>query len=314
MRFERIAVGRKVNGAQREQPLQFDLAQMRRSFDREPFLIAHGLTEHPLFELSRLVELSRRLPAESVEYNAGDLPIDQAPALTPRTGLSIEQTLVDIETCHSWMALKNVEQDELYRQILDDCLDQIAPVIESISPRMVARKAFIFVSSPGAVTPYHVDFEYNFLLQIRGAKIVTVFDGQDRSLLSEPDRERAVGGAPRNLGYREEFSKKGRAFSLSPGVGLHVPLTSPHWVKVEDNVSVSLSITFQSAASDRIIGAHATNALLRRIGIRPRQVGESATTDGLKFAAHRVLRRLSTTMQRFRKCGGGTERPIEAGY
>jgi hypothetical protein len=59
---------------------------------------------------------------------------------------------------------------------------------------MTERKAFIFVSSPGAVTPYHVDFEYNFLLQIRGDKNITVFDAFDRSLLSEVQRERFVSG------------------------------------------------------------------------------------------------------------------------
>ena len=32
------------------------------------------------------------------------------------------------------------------------------------------REAFIFISSPNTVTPYHMDPEYNFLLQIRGTK------------------------------------------------------------------------------------------------------------------------------------------------
>lgn len=284
-------------------PLRFDTAQMQSKFDKQPFLIAHDLADDPLFDLSRLIELSVALPQESVEYNAGDLPVNQPPALTPRTGLSIDETLRNIERCRSWMVLKSVEQDERYRRVLDDCLDQIESSIEPVCPGMVARTAFIFISSPGAVTPYHVDFEHNFLLQIRGRKAMTVFDPQDRLLLSEIDRERAVNGAPRNLLYRDEFAARGRAFDLAPGTGVHVPLSSPHWVKVGDAVSVSFSITFHSTASARTIGTHKANALLRRTGLTPRQVGESSINDTLKYTAHRVARRLATAANRFVKAG-----------
>ena len=44
-------------------------------------------------------------------------------------------------------------------------------------------EGFIFVSSPGSVTPYHIDPERNFLLQVRGNKTMHMFDGSDRSLL-----------------------------------------------------------------------------------------------------------------------------------
>ncbi len=285
------------------QRLRFDAVQMQSSFDKTPFLITHDLTDDRLFELPRLIELSTALPEESVEYNAGDLAVNQAPALTPRTGLSIDQTLQNIERCNSWMVLKNVEQHAQYRRVMDECLDQIESSIDGVSPGMVARKAFIFVSSPRAVTPYHVDFEHNFLLQVRGSKVMTVFDPQDRTLLSEVDRERAVAGAPRNLPYRDEFATKGCAFAIAPGVGVHVPLSSPHWVNVGDDVSVSFSITFHSTASARTIGTHKTNALLRRTGVTPRQVGESRIIDTLKYTTHRVLRRLEATTNRFGKSG-----------
>lgn len=134
-----------------------------------------------MFELPCLIELSMALPEESVEYSAGDLAVNQAPALTLRTGLSIDETLQNIEQCHLWMVLKNVEQHDQYRRVLDECLDQIESSIDVVSPGMVARKAFIFISSPSAVTPYHVDFEHDFLLPVRGNKVVIrVFDPQDQ--------------------------------------------------------------------------------------------------------------------------------------
>jgi hypothetical protein len=278
--------------------LSFNNSEMASQFDVRPFQIAHTLTNHPLLELPRLIELSAALPSDSVEYNAGDLPVGQDPTSTPRTGLSIEETLRRIEECKSWMVLKDVEQDASYRRLLDECLDQVQPAIEAVCPGMAGRRAFIFVSSPGAVTPYHVDFEYNFLLQIRGGKYMTVFDGHDRAVLSELERERAVSGAPRNLKYRDELDSKGKTFHLKPGVGVHVPLSSPHWVKVADEVSISFSITFHSQVSDRRIGAHKTNALLRRFGMSPAQVGRSEAMDSLKYNAHRVIRRLETVKGR----------------
>jgi len=278
-----------------DQNLRFNPANVREEFDRAPFLIEHNLADHPLLQLPRLMELSAALPAESVEYNAGNLPVNQDPTLTPRTGLTVFETLRRIEECNSWMVLKYVGQDPDYGRLIDACLDQIQPVVDDICPGMTERHGFIFVSSPGAVTPYHVDFEYNFLLQVRGEKDITVFDPFDRSLLSEVQRERFVTGAPRNLVFRDQFADKGKTFHLRPGVGVHVPLTSPHWVKVGPSVSISFSITFQSRVSDKRIGAHKTNALLRRLGMSPEEVGQSEMRDSLKYTAHRILRRVQTT-------------------
>src|SRR3954469_5108321 len=98
--------------------LQVDAHIFRECFDRRPFLIGHKLAGHPLFELSRLIQLSQILPAANVEYNAGDIPINQAPHSTPRNGLSAAETLRRIVQCKSWMVLKYVEHDPEYRALL----------------------------------------------------------------------------------------------------------------------------------------------------------------------------------------------------
>src|SRR4051812_44391072 len=89
--------------------LDIDAADFRACFDRRPFLIRHHLCDHPLFALPRLLELARTLPPENVEYNAGQLPVTCDPSLTPRNGLSIEETVRRIAECKSWMVLKYVE-------------------------------------------------------------------------------------------------------------------------------------------------------------------------------------------------------------
>jgi len=284
--------------------LHFDPAEVRGKFDREPFRIAHRLSDHPLLQLPRIVELARSLPESSVEYNSGDLQIGQDPLSTPRTGLGVEETLRRIEECQSWMVLKFIESDPEYRQLLDACLDQIQPAIEPVRPGMHRRRAFIFVSSPGATTPFHADFEHNFLLQIRGEKFMHVWDGGDPAVMDEVQRERVVCGGQRNLPYRDELASKAWRFILNPGDGLQVPFSSPHWVRVGSQVSVSLSITFTSRHGSRLRALHETNATLRGRGYAPRPVGQSALLDTLKFGAYRV----ATRLQRLR-AGGRDQEP-----
>lgn len=272
--------------------LELDAATFQNDFNVRAFTVKHNLADHPLLSLARLMELSRALPESSVEYNAGDVPVSQDPTQTPRNGLSIEETLRRIEEHRSWMVLKNVERDAEYQALLDACLDEVQPLSEAIAPGMTKREAFIFISSPGSTTPYHIDPEYNFLLQIRGTKFMTVFDRNDREVLSETELENYLAGAHRNLSFKDEYQPKGEVFELPPGVGLHVPVTAPHWVKNGDEVSISLSITFQTPNNERRRTVYRVNAGLRKRGLRPTPFGHSALRDTLKFNAYRVARRI----------------------
>ena len=262
-------------------------------FARAPFLVPHHLSGHELFSLARLVELSKRLPAAQVEYNAGEVPVGLDPGRTPRNGLSPEETIRRIAQCRSWLVLKSVERDPGYRLLLEACLAEVRAASARLTEGMCDPHAFIFVSSPGAVTPYHMDPEENFLLQIRGTKTMSVFDRADRSVVSEPQIERFFTGAHRNLEWREEFQRSARTFELRPGVALHVPFASPHWVQNGPEVSISFSITFNTRASMRTLHAHKVNARLRRWGVVPVPVGRSALRDSLKQLLSRTSARAS---------------------
>lgn len=268
-----------------------DAATFKSSFNRRAFTVRHHLTDHPLLELGRLIQLSRALPEKLVEYNAGTAAISQNPDETPQTGLSIEETLRRIEEECSWLVLKNVERDPEYKALLDACLDEIQPFSEPIAPGMCGREAFIFVSSPGSTTPFHIDPEYNFLLQIRGTKFMTVFDRADRSVLSEETLENYYSGAHRNLPFQPEWESRGQKFELAPGTGLHVPVTAPHYVRNGDQVSISLSITFQNPENERRRTIYHANAELRKRGLKPAVVGKSRLRDEVKVGAYRALRR-----------------------
>ncbi|MBC7490986.1 MAG: transcriptional regulator, partial [Novosphingobium sp.] len=137
--------------------------------------LTHRLTSHPLLDLDALVGLAATLPAEAVEYNPGKLPIGIAPADVPAPELGVAETIRSIEHAGAWMVLKRIESHPDYAQLLDAILDEIAAIVTPRTGAMLRREGFIFISSPGSVTPFHFDPEHNILLQVRGTKTMTVF-------------------------------------------------------------------------------------------------------------------------------------------
>jgi hypothetical protein len=275
--------------------LELDPDLFRANFNRKPYLMPHNLVGHPSFSLPRLIELAKRLPPEYVEYNAGNIPLGIDWHVTPQTGLSVEETIRRIEECCSWMVLKRVEQDPEYNELLTRCLDDVQALSEPLDPGMGDRAGAIFISSPGAVTPYHMDIEYNFLLQLRGGKTIAVFPGKDRTLLSEEELEDHVTrkDIDRNLVYREEYMQKADVFDLKTGSALHIPSHDPHWVRNGPEVSISFSVAFLTRASDRQRVVHQFNHRLRKLGLRPSPYGHSRWRDSLKYTGCRAWRRVA---------------------
>jgi len=282
---ERAAVGRL---------LDIDAETFRTHFNRKPFLFRHHLCDHPLFRLSNLADLARTLPPSIVEYNAGKIPVslpDQDK--TPYTGLSAEETVRRIEECSSWMVLKRAEADPEGLDVLNRCLDEIQPLSEPIEPGMCEREAAIFVTSPGSITPYHMDKEINFLLQIRGSKTISVFCASDREVVSEVELERHFTGAAirRNMLFHERYQERATVFELKAGYGIHIPTTDPHWIKNGDAVSVSFSNGFKTRASLRRGMIYHLNGRIRRLGLRPADYGKDALRDTMKLHILRAINR-----------------------
>jgi hypothetical protein len=274
--------------------LQLDEECFLDHFDRLAFAHRHGLAAHPLFALDAVARLAAALPIEDVEHNAGALPIGVDPRAVPRSNRAVGETLASIDAAGAWVALKYIEKVAPYGTLLERCLAEIRPLAERLAPGMCQPHAFLFVSSPRAVTPYHIDPEHNFLLQIRGRKRVTVWDPADRDAVSELDLEKFLsGGRHRNLPWREDLAARGVAFELGPGDGLHIPVTAPHWVQNLDEVSVSLSVTFRSEVSEAREAVFKVNRMLRALRWAPAPVGRRPFVDGIKGRAFGVARRVA---------------------
>jgi quercetin dioxygenase-like cupin family protein len=267
-----------------------DLDRLRALYPGEPGKLAHGLVGHKLLTLEALVGLAGRLDTKSVEYNAGDLPYGIDPSEVPHTDLSPQETIRRIEECGSWMVLKHVEADPAYAALLHEALAAIAPVVEPVSGGMLAQVGFIFVSSPGAVTPFHFDPEHNVLLQIRGSKTMMVVSGDETVVPHERHEAYHVGGH-RNLDWHDAFEARGERFELSPGEAVHVPLMWPHWVKNGPEPSISFSITWKSRWVYEEADVRGMNHLLRRFGIDPKPPATFPQRNMGKALAYRAIRK-----------------------
>ena len=245
------------------------LARMATLYPAQAGLLHHFLPDHPLLSLEALALLAESLPASQVEYNPGDVPIGIRPEDVPSNGLSIGQTIRTIDTNRSWAVLKNIESDAAYRALLMNLLGELKPVVEPRTGAMLTPQGFIFVSSPGSITPFHFDPEHNILLQLRGAKMMNVWPAGDERFAHRREHERYHSGGHRNLPWHDDYHDAAHQVPLAPGDAVLMPVMAPHFVTNGDAPSVSLSITWRSEWSYRESEAHAANAALRRMGLDP---------------------------------------------
>lgn len=255
--------------------------------------IGHSLLNHPLLETERLAQLGEKLPAGQVEYNLGDIDVSQPdPSATPANGLTVAETLANIDRAGSWVALRNIETDPDYRDLMMDCLSQIVPLAEKRTGTAYRPEGFIFASSPGAITPFHFDPEHNILLQVRGRKTMHLFPADDEHIVSARQHEAYHAGGHCNLAYDPSMEARATAWQLSPGDALYVPVKAPHWVRNGDDVSISLSITWRSEESDRQRRIYRLNRLMRRRGLNPPAFRPRDPRIPVKDFSARVLDRL----------------------
>jgi hypothetical protein len=270
--------------------------QFRASFDARPFEFRHGLTtSHPLFNLPairRLLEVPE--VKNSVAYDAADVRVDQRWETIPKEKPPIEEVFDNIATSGGWIMMRFVHRVPEYKAILDACLDEVHRLSgRDVQQDEKSREAIIFVTSPNRVTPYHIDRECNFLMQVMGEKTINIFDRNDKEVVTDQELE-TYWSKDNNAGvYKPQFQDRAFVTTMRPGTGVHIPVNFPHWVQNRDNVSISLSISYQYKDWKRK-NVYQANYFLRKLGMNPTPPGESAVLDYTKRvvieAAHRTKR------------------------
>ena len=269
--------------------LKIDADRLARGLGDEPFAVSHELVGHPLLELEAIGQLADSLADDSVEHNLGQVPELLPGGEAPRLELSPGEIARGIDSNGCWMVLKRIEQDPAYSALLSETLAEVTASMSEREGGVRRLEGFIFLSAPNSTTPAHFDPEHNFLLQIRGSKDMVVGEFPDPETEIQ-ELERYYGGGHRNL---EWLPANERTFPLEPGDGVYVPVHAPHLVRSGPTPSISLSVTFYTAQSERLGIVHSVNSRLRAARLRPSPPGRRPGVDRAKAAAWETARSMA---------------------
>lgn len=264
-------------------------------YNEHPFLVRHRLADHPRFAFDALAALCRRLPAEQVPYRFGVVPTDAEVDTSRqrfRGQLTLDDALAHLEDKQAHVAIYNAETDPEYQPVIEGLLGEIAAQTEKVEPGLNWYSTHIFITAQDSVTPYHMDREMNFLLQIRGNKTVKLWDPRDPEIMTPAQKDQLLAqrGEPRPF-YKPSFDRKAMTFELGPGLGVHHPFIAPHLVKTGKELAISLAITFRTQRSDIWTDAHRFNHRLRsRLGVAPGVVRSADVVDETKAGIVRLTR------------------------
>ncbi len=276
--------------------------------------LRHDFHKHPLMELPQLARLAHSLePHQGCRFiKPGSTEASKFDhAAKDHRGREIDEVFARIQEPGSWIALYNIEKDPTYRQFLEEVLATVRPLVDPEQPGAYMVQGFMFISAPPSVTPFHVDRENNFWLQVRGRKKLDVWDHRDRAVIPGPVVDKfIVYGGGGDVRLDESFRARSQQFDVGPGEGVYWPSTSPHmtrtdasWVTDGDGVSISIGVVFYTPHMRRIANIHAWNYFLRRLGVSPRAPGDSPF-DPLKYAMGRALVWGKKTFRRYEPSAG----------
>lgn len=262
--------------------------------------LQHNFHQHPLMQLPELAKLARALmPTQQCRFikPGADLAASFDHDGSDPQGRDIDAVFAGIEQPGSWVALYNVETDPAYRAFLDEVIACMRPMVEREQRGIFNVGGFIFISAPPSVTPFHIDRENNFWLQIRGRKVMNVWDPTDRTVVTGRARDEFIlYAALDDVRLRDGFLARSHEFDVGPGDGVYFPSTSPHmthsdpdWVQPGDGVAISIGVVFYTDVTRRTAYVHAVNLQLRRLGLNPAEPGESAWKDRIKYLLGRVF-------------------------
>ena len=276
-------------------PMLCDTGEFKQKFNAKPFMFSHELGNSALFTVQRLKVVAEKMIAygdpKNVTTRVGKSSFGDAKFSAMPLKKRLAETVANIAEANVWLKLSSAHTvDPEYNVVLHSVLRELeAQSGEALLDKITWSAMTVFLTSPRVLTPYHIDHESNFLMQIRGSKHVNVFDPDDRELVPMTQLENFYSGDFEAAQYRPEMQNRAHVFHLMPGKVVHQPPLSPHWVQNGNDVSISVSIGFCLRPLDQVARVYQVNHFLRRLGMNPTPPGQSAWRDGIKKAGIGVL-------------------------
>ena len=260
-------------------------------YPSEPGTLAHGLAGHPLLTLEALADACERMKPANLLCHAAKNRNGEGFAPSAPPARSTGETVRAIASAGRYVMMSFVEQLPDYAELMRATVAELAPAIRAQTGEPLQLRAFLFISSPGTLAPFHFDAEYNVLFQIAGTKDFALYPPRAPWITDEAN-ERYHRTGDNLLPWRDSFIAEGRRIALAPGDALFVPYRWPHWVTVGDEPSISLSFTWNSRAGFEQNDAYRLNAWLRRFGLSPSSPALLPARSAARSVAWRALSRL----------------------
>ena len=216
------------------------------AWTQAPYLFEHIPTALGIEDISfaRVAEIVAAMPPQDIIYRSAAGGVNSQMTRLPLPDWSAVPLHARLAAETTSLMLQNVERyDREFRTAVDRLIEWAARTLSVSTQQFKYCTASIFLSSPGAISSYHTDREQNFLVHLRGQKIVHVFPRR----LSVP-QELLVAMFRKRKGIHFEYDpmleSAASLYPLRPGNILYVPRNCPHWVDNSDQVAMSLSINF----------------------------------------------------------------------
>jgi hypothetical protein len=264
----------------------------------------HDLHLDDRLTLASVADLADRLPRRSVIADTAAQPLLVPHGGPPRGALERPGDVIrDLRNANAWLTLLNVEDDPGMAKLMNTHLDQLESGMiakrGNKQSKMRKRVAFVFVSSPNSVTPVHFDIEHSLLMQVSGEKTVSI-GCFESDAVRRHEFDRYWDGSH---GRIENLPPEVAAYTLTPGRAVYIPPGTPHWVHNGPDISLSMTLTYFTAATVRENRIEDFNSHLRRRHMKPWEPGRSTIVDTAKVCAVGVM----AIGQRLRSASVGTK-------
>lgn len=253
----------------------------------------HNLANHPLLKFDQIKQLALRHPFKRFNHSKLsrtqnlDTVIEDCPP-----GMSLSEALENLHSANACIVIRQIQRDPAYAPLIQQLAENVQSTYERSRLPMKYVNAWLFITSPGGVTPYHRDHETTVLFHLSGKKNFYLWDQNDSSVVSAKENEHFHG--VRNLSktvYHDQLMDKSQLYQLNPGEGVFIPAGAPHMVENgTDEYTISLTITYMNHEDFRIQRIYKINQILRKLGFNPTDASHSSVKDKTKLITHALVR------------------------
>jgi hypothetical protein len=268
--------------------LEFEPDALAGILGRHVVRVRHRLSEHPILTRPSVIALVDATPPASIEHHLGDLPLVLPDGDPERLSESPGEVARGIDGNGCWMIVWAAQRLPEYRQLLTECVDEVAPFLPRTEGAIEQQAANVLLSSAASVVPVHFDRHHNLLLQIEGTKELAVGSYADpgyeqREINRHFDTRQNAWSVPTEV----------QTFRLEPGDGLYIPPYQFHWIRGSPTASTALSCEFRTSRTNRAELVHLCNSRARRLHLSPRPPGNSEASDRFKAGVMRTWQKVS---------------------